>query len=218
MDQFANLEPRIRACALVGMFLQEWSFVEARLRSIIGKALGLNQLQAAILAANMQLRDKIHVVNTIVGLTQFSNQTRSASYRVLLNEIASYSKNRNMMAHDFFAETKNGEGVSFFVIRAKGNFSLPDVTWSIEAFKDAYKKLRSFYDELGTLEKDIGRASVINALTQLGLSDAVRESGVSAVQGLLDSLFLHPQTDPDSSPNLATPEKDVQTPPDPTDE
>ncbi|MBS4045781.1 MAG: hypothetical protein KG075_05510 [Alphaproteobacteria bacterium] len=213
MDELSGMPPRVMACALVGMFLQEWAFMESRLRSLVGKALGLDEMQAAILASNMQLRDKIHVARTIIGTTPLQDEKRTA-YRRILQDISDYSPTRNMMAHDVFGETEDGKGVTFFVVKAKGAFSIPDTVWYFPQFEEAYLKVHSFYEALKEMENalvDVSRmkSRIMAEMLSHSPESELIETGPSNHQ----SRPL--QGAPDYFPDQASDENETQRPPDP---
>jgi len=193
---FESLDPRMRPAALVGMFLQKWAFMEAELMRAIREAFGLNLVSASIIKANTQLRDKVHILRTILPITTLMSEGERKRWDKLLLEIAGYSTIRNMMAHDMFYMTDDNQAVSFFVIKAKGDFDVPTVTWDIAAFESAYDKLDSYQEQLSKLRPIIktGR-EYFQAIAQPPAPSPT--AGIWSL-GLLGSLFPPPQENPGS--------------------
>lgn len=147
MIDFETLDPEVRCVALVGSFLRHWSVMEIRLHEAIGVALQLNETSRAILCANMQLRDKISLVRTMVHISNIPNDIK-IQFDKKLESLKAASGNRNMMAHDSFSvdnTSDTSDGVAFARVKAKGTFSEPKIVWSIKKFKDEF----SVVDDLG---------------------------------------------------------------------
>lgn len=206
MVDFSTLDPETRCIALVGEFLRRWSKMEARLNEAIRRALGLDEIMGQILTANMQARDKIHLLRTIVSLSTIPEPDKKI-YTKTLADISDYSVNRNMMAHDQFGPDDTQQGVNFFQVKAKGNYSLPKVDWMIPTFEEAYIRIDIFHEQLDNLMQAL---SVIH----FDLSQLARQTlhqaydttymprTMSAV--LMDYLSRQPPVDPDlSQPNPA---------------
>lgn len=71
---FAALNQPTRCFALVGAFLCQWSLMEREINQAIGKVLGLEFAQTAIVAANISLRDKIHILRTALTITTMADK------------------------------------------------------------------------------------------------------------------------------------------------
>jgi hypothetical protein len=147
MDDIHSLTPEIRSFALVGMFLQAWAFMEQELRRAIEKGLGLNGLQAAMVCSNMQLRDKINLLKTLVHISLPVFPAEKEKFITALNKVATMSSKRNMLAHDVFGPSDDGKSVAFFVIKAKGKLEFPDTIWSPADFMKECAEIRALTTE-----------------------------------------------------------------------
>ncbi len=125
MTDFRSLDPTVHSCALVGNFLALWANMEAKIRDAIAKALGLSDIQSAIVSANIQLRDKVHILRTAVDLSPIRPQSEVSRFKSVLQSILDYAPTRNMMAHDMFGPSEDGSGVEFMVVKAKGKLQFP---------------------------------------------------------------------------------------------
>ena len=141
MDQFRKLDPDTRTLALVGKFLQNWALMEAKLNNVLVKALGLGDLNGVVVARNIQLRDKTKIVKTAIDMSYFSNKEEKQKYVKLIDRIADFSAKRNIVAHEFFSPSKDGETVDFIVIKANGKLMFPDEKWSIEDFESHFSTI-----------------------------------------------------------------------------
>lgn len=161
MIDFKSLDPDTRTYALVGRFLQYWALMEHEINKAIAQVLDLTSLQRAITCSNMNLRDKIHVLKTSVSLSPIAEKQQ---FTKLLTDIAEYSSIRNMMAHDMFMASEDGESVVFYVIKAKGKLTFPDVTWTITDFDQSCMTMRSYTDALQRLSSMLRDASISSIL------------------------------------------------------
>jgi len=89
MTDFRALDPETRTVALVGMYLQHWAIMEARLNRVLGKALALDDLSAAVVAKNIQLRDKIKITKTLIDLSHITPAEKIDEYKSAVQRIAS---------------------------------------------------------------------------------------------------------------------------------
>lgn len=147
-----------RAYALVGEFLHTWSEMELCLHDAIGAALRLDSLMQFILCANMQLRDKLNVLRTVVDVSDIPDGMRE-HFSKRLRELTDYSPVRNMMAHDPFEPNSNGDGVIFSAVKAKGKFDLPPVEWNIKKFQDEQKIVAEYAKDLIRLRDKLKTSS-----------------------------------------------------------
>lgn len=102
MTELKTLDSETRCFALVGHFLQTWATMELCINDAIGHALRLRPLMQFCLCANMQLRDKLNVLNTLVDISSLTDTERK-HFSSTLNSLIHYSTNRNMVAHDPFS-------------------------------------------------------------------------------------------------------------------
>ncbi|HEV2550353.1 MAG TPA: hypothetical protein VGU20_23780 [Stellaceae bacterium] len=188
MADVRKLDRATRCLALVGMFLQRWALMEDALRGALGKALGLNKIQTAIVASNTQLRDKIHILRTAVEATFFDPASDKDRFKSVLQSIAEAAWKRNMIAHVLFFEPDKGDGVQFFVTKAKGKLDIPETIWDIAKFETEYLEIDHFTDELRLLEERLEYSTkLLSSLTYL--SSAPTQGALT--QASLADLF-HP--------------------------
>jgi len=152
MTDLKSLDPETRCFALVGQFLHAWSTMELCLHDAIGDAVRVRPLMRFILCANLQIRNKLNILNSIVDVSSLKDTERK-HYSNLLNDLSQYSAARNMMAHDPFApdETESDpakQGVTFGPVKAKGKFSLPPTTWNQDKFREEIEKVAEYADAL----------------------------------------------------------------------
>jgi hypothetical protein len=166
MDEFKALNPDMRAVALVGSFLQNWAYMETKMRHAIGKALGLEGIQNLLVCQNMQLRNKVLMLRAAVSLA-FITKAERDHFDKVLREIADYSWARNMCAHDFFGpDPKDPDKVGFLVYKASGKLEFPDADWSIDDFGKAFVKLKRLQDELEKMKEALSTGQLLRALVQ----------------------------------------------------
>jgi hypothetical protein len=159
MTDFSSLDPQTRCFALVGQFLHEWSNLELCIHDAIGSALKLNDLTRFIICANMQLRDKLNFLRTIVDVSKMPDSDRD-HFSARLRDLAEYSFVRNMMAHDPFEPDVSGDGVIFSAVKAKGRFSLPPVVWSVQKFQDEIAVVMKYAQDMIDLRERLRDTSL----------------------------------------------------------
>jgi len=152
MIDFDALDAETRCVALVGEFLRRWSEMEGTLNRALAVAMGLDDTMRLILCANIQLRDKIHVLRTIVDISSMTEDEKK-KFKDKLEKIGQYSLMRNTMAHGNFAADKDGKGVVFFQVKAKGNFSNSERILSTQEFSAEYEKIEAFKNDATELMK-----------------------------------------------------------------
>ena len=190
MADFSTLPPNMRCRALVGYYLQAWALMEWRLNEFISGALRLVSLEATIVTKNIQFRDKIHIAKTLVDL-RLHDEPKCEAYTTMLNSLAGLSPDRNMVAHDMFGP--EGDGVRFYVSKAKGKLSFPNTVWTFDTFVQKTNELRDFNEELTRLLDEIPKISLAEQLTKLGVTTQERGS-----PKYLAALLLRSQESPDS--------------------
>lgn len=196
-------------CELIGRFFYHWAGLEYTINNAIKRLFNIDGVQSHILTANMQFRDRLHIVSTALnfhGLVKGEEWRRRAKKTVA--RISRLNRNRNLFAHTMFTPLKGGR-IDFFYIEAKGSFNIPDTLWHPKQFEcqfdlilRAEKELRSLTDELKNTQ-----AIVKALLSAPSGGTAPREMG-----GLLGLSSLTLQSYPVQT---AIPETDPQTPPDP---
>lgn len=185
------------AFQLVGEFMFNWAFLENRLNYLVGALLGADGWEGSALAANMTVRDKINLARTLLDAHISDPDERKATMKIL-DRVSKRNGDRNMVAHTAFGAGPGG--VTFFSVKAKGKFALPDEVWSVKEFKTRHQLMARLADELYALAAKHGRfPPAMNALAAM-LAPNPKLRG----QGLLSSLSRPPQSHPHSQ--AATPE------------
>ena len=203
---FLALPPATRACALVGAYLRSWAIMEAQLNRTLGRALGLSNLQTVVVTRNVQLRDKLHMVKTLLNLEVFNEEERTTHLKTI-KRITNLSTDRNTVAHDMFHEDEKADGVTFFAVKAKGNLEFPDIRWSVRAFAEKAEELFELYQNLKNLEHLMGRVNMARILA------SEKPNALLGGLGLLGPHPLHSQGSPGLGLLSAIPQTDDQTPP-----
>lgn len=206
MTNFTTLDPETRAYALVGKFLFKWALMEGQIKSALGKALDLDNIKTSIIVANIQFRDKIHILRTALHYADVTIDDRDR-LKTVLQKVANYSAVRNMMAHEMFGPAENG-GVEFLVIKAKGEIKLPKEEWSVTQFEEAYKKLDHYSAEIKNIRRAIDYARLSRGLLTSGLQ---WPTGGTTGPGLLADLLLQPPNNPDSEADPSNEQTTSQT-------
>jgi len=157
---FLRLNRRIRACALVGSFLEVWSLMEGSLDSLLGTALSLNVTTETILCKTIQLRDKINILRRLVYLSSLVDTEKTKVYDILREIETCAEAYRNKMVHNPFWPSSTNDGVVFRVIRARGSLKhgpldLHDLDLSVDEFGGLYQKVVNFSNELEELEGNL---------------------------------------------------------------
>ena len=203
ISDFQSLSPHMRTLAFVGQFLQMWASIEIGIQYVIGEALEIKPISLSILCANMRFRDKTNIIRTLVDVSDHAfDATQRDHFKKVMRDLGEYSTTRNMIAHDPFLATEDGFGMQFLTVKAKGNYARPEVIWGPNEFREAFKKLHEFSNELEKLE-DIFKdhpmtekdaRSALAFITSLGLG------GKSAEQANERPPSHPPQADPGSHP------------------
>jgi hypothetical protein len=213
MTDFKDLDPDIRAYALIGQFLKRWSELEQQIHEAIGAALGLDETRRYILCANLQLKDKVNVLRTLVQQSSFPIDVKVCTNKELTT-IQNYT-HRNMIAHDSFEPDLSGDGVVFFPVKAKKEFSRPLEKWGIEKFKEEGKAIAEIAENVARLKARFSRETTFE-LPPFGWVDTMQGSPVPMRHimspALLDSLShsvpMPPSSDPPNQEKIdQTPDK-----------
>lgn len=174
-----SLSPELRCRALVGGFMQNWALLEFDLHKAIAKVMGLTIQQALIVGVNMDFAKKIYVCRTAINISSIGAE-QIRRFDSVLNQIANYSQHRNYIAHNPFSPMENGDGVCFYVFKAKGKFKTPDMNWSVEDFEAADKEIDRFRGELNELENKLNASALVQALMK---SPTARPTGLGGLFG-----------------------------------
>jgi hypothetical protein len=144
LSHLKELPHDIRCLALVGDFLQRWGNLESTLNYVMQTALQLSPLQGAVLSKNVQMRDKIHICKTVIDLYLYGEAV--VIHKKALSDVSDFSLDRNMIAHDMFIPDPEGDGVEFYVIKAKGRFDIPKVAWSVADFEKRAEQTKRLWE------------------------------------------------------------------------
>lgn len=212
MEDFRKLEHEMRVLALVGNFLQHWSFVEARLNEVIVKSLGLQDLNGLIVVRNIQLRDKLKIAKTAIHISFIGPQDQAEIYKKLIDKIGDFSLKRNIVAHELFIPSDQCDGVHFLVTKANGKITFPSEHWSTIEFAKYYAQMREFDDAMEVLIERLGTSSLVKALTA---AEGTKKEPMTELSQLGLGGLLSPQPLGllGSNPLPATPETSDEMPP-----
>jgi hypothetical protein len=119
----------------VGQFLHRLTELETCLNAAIQAAMRLHDLMRFILCANITLREKISMLRAIVDVSNLPNAERNHFDSVLIDILNKGLPKRNMFAHESFRPDKDGTGVEFLRVKARGAFELPSLVWSAQDFQ-----------------------------------------------------------------------------------
>jgi hypothetical protein len=220
MTDFQKLDPDVRCCVLVALFLQGWAAMELALRDAIGAALKIEEIQLKILCANIRFRDKTDILRTLVDVASSFSAEEKKDAKSKLRKLSRHAMWRNMIAHDPFLADSAGDGVVFGTIKAKGAYDASHTRWSIHRFEGEDRALHAYTDWLDCLAARFKAAP----LTRQNYADALRpylddvgwQGDMSMPMrrttplALRNSLSRPDPIHPDSG--QATPEKDSQIP------
>jgi len=151
MADFEHLDPQTRCFALVGQYLQAYSVMEGALHEAIGAALAVEPIKVTILTANLRFQDKTHILRTLVDVAN-APEDQKARVQSRLRKLSRLAGKRNMIAHDPFHPDETKTGVEFLTVKAKGEFSTPNVVWSPHRFEQEGKLLDGFRRFLREIE------------------------------------------------------------------
>ena len=144
-----------RAFALVGKFMFTWAHVEGILNESVGKLMGIDDgVSETILTANMTVREKLNVIRTslLLGLDNASDEWRKTSK--LMDALGDRNGDRNIVAHNQFGPRP--DGVTFFMVKAKGEFAIPDLVWTTRDFEERGEKMRTLALQLlGVVDTEV---------------------------------------------------------------
>lgn len=203
----------------VGRFMSAWAFLESELNAGIRTLSGLGSMESAIITANMQVRDKINALRTLLVLFSLEEDEKAAER--LMTKIGNMSKDRNTVAHTMFWPQEKGSGVEFSRIKARGKLETLSVIWSAKQFDEKVARMHELQHQLKDAVKSAARLRQawlrhtaskhpkpnLSALSGLTIDPTPTEG--SRLQGLAGLLSLHIQEPLSSQPT--TPETAPQT-------
>lgn len=159
MKNYKDLDPEVRAVALVGLFLQAFALLETAINGAMGKALGLTDLQTVIVARNVQFSAKINILRTALTVSDLTLLERD-KYKSELIAISKHAEIRNMMAHNLFLPSDDGKSVEFLVTKAKGKLVFPEEVWSEDRIRNEVSKMNGWCTKMKKLESAISSATL----------------------------------------------------------
>lgn len=200
------------ACLQVGRFFHTWSLLESQINDLIRKIFKLSAINAAIICANIQFRDKVFVIQTAMAFqSRHRNEESQRKIRKIANRIFRLSKSRNLLAHTGFAPTK-GRLVCLYKIEAKGNFDVPDVFWTESDFECKRNSMLQVMDDLSELGANLeSKGSFLAKLLMEQPSQSSGALGLLSPQNLPQEAPLGSQQEP-SNPKT-NPQSDPDHPP-----
>lgn len=153
-DLAAGAEARAKSFRLVGQFLHLFALVEKQLDSVMGAALGLEDLQTIILGPNIPLMTKIHITQAAIEVSPL-NAKKKNHYNRHLNDLKDLSTDRNTMAHNPFSPTDDLKRTKFVIVRAKGRLNVAEDVWTDQKFKQQFEKLMNMCEKFADLETEL---------------------------------------------------------------
>jgi hypothetical protein len=199
-----------QAQLLVGRFLYYWAFLEAEINTSLGKALGLTSAETFIVTRNMAFQSKVNVLKTFINFQ--GNSKWGIALTKALSEAAGLAESaRNIIAHEPFGVSDDGQAVEFIRIVARGELKFPEIIWTPAKFNDAYEQM----EVLGrTLADNIPNVELLRAAVAANLRTVAPAGGLfglgtfpqsPTVQGLLGSSPFNPQSGGSGTPDTDSP-------------
>jgi hypothetical protein len=209
---FGSLEPELRAAALVGRYLQLFSFMENEIDNAIAKILKLENIQQYILSPNIPYLSKLHILKTLVSLSYLPD-ARKKRYAKILNEVMGLSAPRNIIAHNVFGPSGNTDGVIFLVTRAQGEVKFIEMDWSIERFMTEFDKLSKYEEQIKEMKNIVTVLNANLAALAAAMTAPLAPNLLFSGPMSLDPVLPRSRDDRTSATTPANPETDPQMPP-----
>src|SRR5262249_46022524 len=130
-------------------YFHTWAQMERALHSTIGFALSIDATKVQILAANINFRNKLSILSTLVDASSAFNTDEKKEHLKTI-ETFPQNANRNMIAHTAFEPYQNG--VRFEKVKAKKKLEAITEEWDVQDFEGEATKVdefRTFIEELG---------------------------------------------------------------------
>jgi hypothetical protein len=167
----ADYEEAQFAWRLVGEFFFHWAYLEMAVTVAVRKLYDLRGTEADMLLANVQFRDKLAMMATILNwYSTHKPQEWTTKLSKLIRDIADFNTNyRNVLAHNPFAPIakSDGGGINIFRTLAKKKFSIPKTVWSEQDFERRFSEINDLEKRLEEFVKDIApRAKIVRAMLQ----------------------------------------------------
>jgi hypothetical protein len=199
LDKLDPKDKTTQAYVLVGRFLSYFALLESTINNCVGKVLRLDGLQTYIVTRNTQFRDKINILKAAATLAL----PQGSALVGLLDEAASISKDRNIVAHEVFGVSEDERGVEFLAVRARGKLTFPKIVWTPKYFQEKY-------DWMHRVTKGIQHETE-SGLRIIALADALVKQPTNVLAGLAPYSFLSPHTPLPLHSPVATPQPDGET-------
>jgi hypothetical protein len=134
----AEIDPEIASLVLVGRFLKQICDLEEKLNEAIAGALNIHDTKRFILCANIQFRNKIHILRLFVNTSNLPEQDK-AQFNDELTKIGNLYEKRNTLSHQYFKTAPNGDGVVFLIVHTKGGAAPLETPWTKTDFDEKGK-------------------------------------------------------------------------------
>lgn len=198
-----------RAYQLVGRFFNNWALLELRMNEAISKILNLEDRASFIILANVQVRDKIHILRTAFSILP-EDEPNFVLANKTMNRIARMARRRNLLAHTMFYPMTDGT-VEISRVEAKGQLAFPSTHWSEKDFDTFQDTMLCARDTLGDLTKySANRAAIIRALMKSPTSEPT-----SLLQQLVSGDYQSRQAQAPLGSLLGTPSEKTEAQTDP---
>ena len=147
---------------------------------------------SVIVLANIQARDKINALKTLLDLFAPTPEDR-ASATAIMAKVGALSGDRNIIAHNMFWPADKKGGVEFVVTKAKGKLNLPKVVWRPKDFNDKIDEMGRLMVEMKKAVKTASRYQKLHAKPRPTVN-ALQMYASTEGLGLLGNLYLqaHP--------------------------
>lgn len=190
----------------VGKYMGSFALMESSLNKVIGAALSLDSMQTAIITANMNLKSKIKVARTCFHIYFGKNPLMSKFDEYLLSADAAAQNDRNTLAHNFFFPSDDGEGITFYAVKATKELKLPRITWTSEELESKCADLHILskrFEQLAEFFTSQAKLTRLSELPKNALTELIFPSRQSQpLQETLDSANSPPSSEkaPESAP------------------
>lgn len=193
-----------RTFHLVGEFMFNWAHLESMLNRSVGKILHIDSvLNQVMLTANMSVREKLNVLRTALLLPVVKDSDEWKALNKLVDRIGDRNDDRNVVAHTSFGP--HSKGVTFYPIKAKREFAVPDLVWTTKEFAEKGEDMTLLTAELSVaVAQNVNRRRrPLNALSGFAPMTGTRGLGLLGLPltPLLDetrSEEASPETSPQS--------------------
>jgi len=131
----------------VGEFLWHFGILESELDALLARMMGLETMNALILAANIDLAKKINLA--ICGI-DFQPVDRAEAVKDL-KKLFSINDDRKIVAHCFFGPSKKRNGIEFHRTTAHSKLKLMSIVWTKDEMQAKFADIRATRDRIKAL-------------------------------------------------------------------